>query len=71
MVKVITIKDESYNKLLRIKRKLKGSFSDAIEHLVEYYERGEHAKGIINLAGSVGRKDVRKDRLRRVLRWQG
>ena len=69
MVKVITIRDETYKKLLKVKRKLSSSFSDAIEYLIDYSAKGEHAKGLINLAGSIREKDVRKDRLRKVVKW--
>ena len=69
MVKVITIRDDVYKKLFKVKRKIRGSFSDAIEYLIEYSARGEHVKGLINLAGSLKEKDIKKDRLRRVLKW--
>ncbi len=69
MVKVITIRDEVYKKLFRVKRKLGVSFSDAIEYLIDLSAKGEHTKGLINLAGSIRERDVRKDRLRRVVRW--
>ena len=69
MVKVITIKDDVYKKLLRLKRKRGESFSEVIEYLLNYSARGEHARSLVNLAGSIGERSVRKDRLRRVLKW--
>ena len=69
MVKVITIRDEVYKKLFRVKRKMGVSFSDAIDYLIQLSAKSEHTKGLINLAGSVKERDVRKDRLRRVIKW--
>ncbi len=69
MVKVITIRDETYNRLLKVKKRMGVSFSDTIEQLLEVFMRGEHSKSLINLANSINERGIRKDRLRRIIKW--
>ena len=69
MVKVITIRDETYKRLAKVKVKLGGSFSDAIDYLIEQATKRMENETIFSLAGSLGRRDISKERLRKVMRW--
>ncbi|MFA5077341.1 MAG: antitoxin VapB family protein [Candidatus Micrarchaeia archaeon] len=69
MVKVITIRDDVYAGLFRVKRDKQMSFSEAIEYLlsVENQERRKNTNMFV-LSGSVSREDVDRrllDRMRR------
>lgn len=55
MVKVITIRDDVYNELLKLKNELRGSFSTTIEYLLK--EKEKRKKGILTYAGSFSDKD--------------
>ena len=70
MVKVITISDEAYKKLLKMKRKLGGiSFTKVILYLLSSSSKAEEAKSLVNLAGVLRRRDISRERLRRVIKW--
>ncbi len=69
MVKVITIRDDVYASLYKIKRAKGMSFSEVLEYLVtlEHQRKGKRTD-MIALAGSVSRDEVDKrllDKLRR------
>ena len=69
MVKVITIRDDVYAGLFRVKRNKQMSFSEAIEYLlsVENQERRKNTS-MFALSGSVSREEVDRrllDRMRR------
>ena len=56
MVKVITIMDDVYAELYRIKRSKGMSFSQVLRHLME--ERDKEERNILSLAGSLNEGDV-------------
>jgi len=56
MVKVITIMDDVYVELNRLKRSKNLSFSGAIRYLLK--ERRDEGRSIITLAGSISELDV-------------
>lgn len=56
MVKVITIMDDVYAELYRIKRSKGLSFSGVIRYLME--EKEKESKNIISLAGSINDEDL-------------
>jgi len=58
MVKVITIMDDVYADLDRLKRAKQMSFSQVLRFLLK--ERREEQRGLINLAGSISEDDVNK-----------
>jgi predicted CopG family antitoxin len=67
MVKVMTIRDEIYHRLNKIRRSRNGSFSDAIEHLLDSYSRYGREAGIGELAGSVPKMKLNKRNVNRVV----
>lgn len=71
MVKVITIMDDVYTELYRLKRSKGMSFSEVLRFLLKE-RRGEGT--IINLAGSIDEKDIRRgaiEKIRRENNWVG
>ncbi len=71
MVKVITIMDDVYAELYRLKRSKGMSFSEVLRFLLKE-RRGEGT--IINLAGSIDEKDIRRgaiEKIRREHNWVG
>ena len=56
MVKVITIMDDVYAELYRLKRGKNMSFSQILRHLMK--ERDREGKNIISLAGSIDENDI-------------
>ncbi len=66
MPKVITIRDEIYNRLAKVKRIRNESFSQTIEYLLNVAEKTEKAKGIYNLEGILIEGYINKRRLRRI-----
>lgn len=56
MVKVITIMDDVYAELYRLKRAKGMSFSEAIRHLLK--EAGDEKKQILAFAGSIDDSEV-------------
>jgi len=67
MVKVMTIRDEVYHKLNRIRMNRNSSFSEAIEHLLESYNRYGREAGIGELAGSLPKMKLNKRNVKRVV----
>lgn len=56
MVKVITIMDDVYSELYKLKKAKGMSFSELFRHLLK--EKKEGTGGIIRLAGSIRDEDV-------------
>ena len=56
MVKVITIMDDVYAELYRLKRSKDMSFTEILRYLIE--EREKEDKNIMSLAGSIEESDV-------------
>lgn len=56
MVKVITIMDDVYTELYRLKRAKGMSFTKVLRFLLK--ERSREGRNIINLAGSVNEEDI-------------
>lgn len=56
MVKVITIMDDVYSELYKLKRSKGMSFSEILRHLLS--EKGDDKSSIIDLAGSVSDTDI-------------
>lgn len=66
MVRVITIMDDVYADLYRLKKSKGMSFSEVLRHLLK--ERAKEGRSIISLAGSIGEDDFDRraaDRIRR------
>jgi len=66
MVKVITIMDDVYAELYRLKRSKGMSFSEVFRYLLK--ERNKEGKQILSFAGSIGSEDIDRravDRMRR------
>ncbi len=66
MVKVITIMDDVYADLYRVKIAKGMSFSGAIRYLLK--ERREEGKRILSFAGTIGNEDVDRRALEKVRR---
>jgi predicted CopG family antitoxin len=58
MVKVITIMDDVYAELYRLKKSRGMSFSEVLRYMLK--ERSREEKNIISLAGSLGSEDFDK-----------
>ena len=67
MVKVMTIRDEIYHRLNKVRMSRDGSFSDAIEHLLESYNRYGREAGIGELAGTLPNMKLNKRNIKRVI----
>jgi len=65
MVRVITIMDDVYAELHRLKRSKGMSFSEVLRFLLKE-RRGERT--IINLAGSIEEKDIKRGVMERIRR---
>ncbi|MEM4295230.1 MAG: antitoxin VapB family protein [Candidatus Anstonellales archaeon] len=65
MVKIISIRDDVYKKLLNFKRANSTSFSDAIDTLLNFYK----AKKPISkqLSGTLKESDLLRSRLKRIM----
>jgi predicted CopG family antitoxin len=66
MVKVMTIRDEVYHKLNRIRLSRGSSFGEAIEHLLESYNKFGREAGIGELAGALPKAKLNKRNTKRV-----
>ncbi|MEM2908590.1 MAG: antitoxin VapB family protein [Candidatus Bilamarchaeaceae archaeon] len=66
MVKVITIMDEVYSELYKLKKSKGMSFSEAIRYLLD--EHKESGSPIISFAGSISDDDIDKRAALRVKR---
>jgi predicted CopG family antitoxin len=67
MVKVMTIRDEVYHKLNKIRLSRGFSFSETIEHLLESYNRYGREAGIGELAGALPKSKLNKRNVKRVV----
>ncbi len=70
MVRVITIRDDVYAGLYRLKKSKDMSFSQIIEYLLK--EREGKAKDVISFAGSIEKEDVERksgQRLKEEFEW--
>ncbi len=70
MVKVITIMDDVYSDLYKLKTSKDMSFSQVMRYLLK--QRRDEAKSIIALAGSINEMDVDRramEKVRRVYAW--
>ena len=70
MVKVITIMDDVYAELYRLKKSKDMSFSEAIRYLLR--EKRDEGKSIMQLAGSINEIDLDRsalERARRGMNW--
>ena len=56
MVKVITIMDDVYAELYRLKRSKNMSFSEILRHIMK--ENEKESRNIISFAGSIGDLDI-------------
>lgn len=63
MVKVITIMDDVYSELYKVKKSKGLSFSGAIRYLLK--EKSDEGKQIMSFAGSIGGNDVDKKAMER------
>ena len=69
MVRVITIMDDVYAELYRLKRSKDMSFSEAIRYLLK--EQSKEGKSIINLAGSISEMDIDRRAVGLIKRGRG
>jgi len=67
MVKLISLRDETYKKLLSFKKAQGMSFSEAIETLINFYKVKKEKTGVKSLSGALKISDISKHRLRRVI----
>jgi len=67
LVKVLTIRDGVYDKLSKVKSKLGGSFGDAIEHLIDSYNKSGKEASIGQLAGSLQKVKINRRTLKKVM----
>jgi len=70
MVKVITIMDDVYAELYRLKKSKDMSFSEAIRYLLR--EKRDEGRSIMQLAGSISEYDLNRgamERARRGMNW--
>ena len=67
MVRVITIMDDVYDELSRIKKAKAMSFSEVLRYLLKE-KKGE--SGIIGLAGSIEEKDLKRRAMDRIARGE-
>ena len=64
MVKVITIMDDVYADLYRLKRSKNMSFSEVLRFLLN--ERRDQGRSILTLAGSISEVDLDKKSMERI-----
>ncbi|MCS7122910.1 MAG: antitoxin VapB family protein [Candidatus Micrarchaeota archaeon] len=67
MAKIITVRDEVYQRLRRIKAKLGMSFSDTIDFLMNIYDSHGTKSKILNLKGIINENYIHHDRMNRLL----
>ncbi|MFA5050231.1 MAG: antitoxin VapB family protein [Candidatus Micrarchaeia archaeon] len=72
MVRVITIRDDVYADLYRLKKSKDMSFSQIIEYLIK--EREGKTKDVISFAGSIDKEDIdrkAREKVRQEFEWGG
>ncbi|MGB9719540.1 MAG: antitoxin VapB family protein [Candidatus Anstonellales archaeon] len=69
MVRVITIRDDVYEKLDKLKKSKGMSFSEAIEYLVSIMQEKRTDSSIMEFAGILGPRDVDEKQLITLKRW--
>lgn len=69
MVRVITIMDDIYADLYKLKKAKGMSFSEILRYLV--HERSNEGRSLINLAGSINESDIDRQTVDRVKRGKG
>lgn len=69
MVRVITIRDDVYEKLNKLKKSKGMSFSEAIEYLISTSKKNTPNLSIMEFAGILGPKDVDERQLITLKRW--
>lgn len=69
MVRVITIRDDVYKKLDKLKKSKGMSFSEAIEYLVSVSQKNRTDSSIMEFAGILAPQDVDKKHLITLKRW--
>ncbi len=69
MVKVITIKDDVYERLRKIKNRKNMSFSNILDLLITTYESKNSKQEIEQLAGSIKERDINKRMLKRLMKY--
>jgi len=69
MVRVITIMDDVYADLYKLKTSKGMSFSEVFRYLLS--ERGKEGRSIIGLAGSVGEMDIDRKTVNMIKRGKG
>ena len=67
MVKVITIMDDVYAELYRLKRSKGMSFSEVFRYLLNERNKGE-SKNLINFAGSVNDGDINHRAVEKIIK---
>ncbi|MEM2963731.1 MAG: antitoxin VapB family protein [Candidatus Anstonellales archaeon] len=69
MVRVITIRDDVYAKLNKLKKSKGMSFSEAIDYLVSVSQEKRTDSSIMEFAGVLGPKDVDEREFITLKRW--
>lgn len=69
MVRVITIRDDVYRKLDKLKKSKGMSFSEAIEYLLSVLQDKKTDMGIMEFAGILWPRDVDEKQLATLKRW--
>ena len=69
MVKVITIRDDVYDRLSALKKKNAMSFSEAIDMLLN--ESKVTREGLLEHAGTLNESDIDRRVLKKMRRWSG
>jgi predicted CopG family antitoxin len=69
MVRVITIMDDVYSELYKLKKSKGMSFSEVFRYLL--HEQSKEGRSIIGLAGSVGEMDIDRKAVNAIRRGKG
>ena len=69
MVRVITIRDDVYIKLDKLKKSKGMSFSEAIDYLISVLQEKRTDLSIMEFAGILGPRDVDEKHLATLKRW--
>jgi|FaiFalDrversion2_1042247.scaffolds.fasta_scaffold193062_1 predicted CopG family antitoxin len=66
MVKLISLRDETYKKLATFKKAGNMSFSEAIELLLNFYKTKKEKTSIKSLKGIIKESDLIKSRIKKI-----